>query len=386
MARGSVKARPLKDGTVRYRVKWEDRAPDGSRRHHSATTRTKKEADALLAEKLAEVERGTYVEPSKEPLAGYLARWLEAMGPSWGEATAHSYASVVRARLVPRLGAVPLSRLTEPMIQGCYAAMIGAGYAASTVKTTHVVLHSALGEAVRWRLLARNPADNLTLPRVEAPAPAAWDAAEAGAFLSSAAGDPLAALYRLALDSGMRLGECLALGWADVDLGDGVVAVRRTLTVDVVGRLVVGMGPKTRSSRRSVPIGAATVAALRAHRARQAERRLAAAAWHDRGLVFDRGDGERLRPDAAQGAFGRAVRGAGVRSITFHGLRHTCATLLLAAGVHPKVVQERLGHKSIAMTMDLYRHAAPTMQRDAAAVLDGVLGEKARPRRGHGSG
>lgn len=386
MARGSVKARPLADGTTRYRVKWEDRAPDGSRRHHSATRSTKKAADALLARKLAEVDRGDYVEASKEPLASYLERWLAAAATGWAGSTLHGYRSIVANRIVPYLGGTPLAWLDALAIQGCYAALLGAGYAPATVQLTHTVLDGALAQAVAWRLLPRNPADGVRVPTPRSPAPTVWDADDAAAFLAATSGSDDAALYRLAIDGGLRMGECLALAWSDVDRERGVVSVRRTLTRDADGRWVIGAVAKTTAGRRAVPIGAGTTVALRGQFARQAERRLASPAWHDLGLVFDRGDGRPCCPPTVQQRFRRAVTRAGVPPLTFHGLRHTCATLLLGAGVHPKIVQERLGHKTIAMTLDRYSHVSPGMQGAAAAALDGILGDGARPKRGHGAG
>ena len=385
MARGSVKARPLKDGTVRYRVKWEDRGPDGARRHHSATRPTKKAADALLAQKLAEVDRGDFVARSKESVGAFLDRWLVAASPGWRGATELAYRSIVRKRIAPRLGEVPLARLDAAAIQGLYAELLAAGYAAKSVQLTHTVLHGALARAVTWRLIPRNPADGALLPRRERPVPVAWTAEEATRFLAATVDDDEHALWRVTLDTGMRIGEGLALGWADVDLANGVVTVHRTLTRTRGGEWVVGDSAKTASGRRSVPIGGATVAALRRHRARQAERRLlAGGAWHDRGIVFDRGDGRPHDPTTVGSRFARAVSAAGVARLTPHGLRHTTATLLLGASVHPKIVQERLGHKSIRETMDLYSHVLPTMQGEAATAMEELLGGGARPRRGHG--
>ena len=200
------------------------------------------------------------------------------------------------------------------------------------------------------------------------------------------AGSDDAALYRLALDGGLGIGECLALGWSDVDRERGVVSVRRTLTRDAGGRWVVGAVAKTAARRRAVPIGPGTMAALRGQLARQAERRLACPGWHDLGLVFDWSDGRPCCPPTVQQRFARAVRRAEAPPLTFHGLRHTCATLLLGAGVHPKIVQERLGHKTVAMTMDRYSHVAPGMQGTAAEALEAILGAGARPKRGQDTG
>jgi integrase len=368
---------------MRYRIKWETTGPDGKRRHHSATRSTKKEAESFLVQQLTDIAAGTFVQPTKDTVATFLAHWLETSRPSLAESTAYAYACVIRNRINPHLGATLLSHLDQMRIQHCYAQLTAAGYSAESVKSAHTILHSALRQAVAWRLLPRNPADGVRLPASRRKAPVTWTAEEAASFLAATQGHQHATLWRLALDSGMRIGELLALAWQDIDLERATVAIRRTLTHSPPG-FRIGEFPKTASSRRSVVIGSATLSALRAYRARQAERRLAlGGTWVDLGLVFDRGNGTPHHPGTIREAFDRAVRSAGVARIPFHGMRHTTATLMLAAGIHPKIVQERLGHASIQMTLDRYSHVSITMQHDAAATLDRVLENAARPQRGH---
>jgi integrase len=387
MARGSVVPRPTTDGKKRYRIKWESRGPDGTRVYHSATRRTKDEADRFLADKLKEVNDGTFVVASKETIGQFLHRWLDASAPRWAEATQYGHSLVVTARIEPRIGAVPLARLDALTIQAFYAELTEAGYAPSTVGETHAVLNAALKRAVAWRILPRNPMDGVTPPAKRTKAPRVWSAAQAATFLEKTKDHRLNQLWRLGLDSGMRLGELLVLSWDDLDLDRGVVAVRRTLTRRRDRGWKIGDVPKTSSSRRSIVIGPATVSALRSLRPKQAQRRLrCGAAWVDYGLVFDRGNGEWLAPATVQAAFERDVTIAKVPELTPHGMRHTMATILLAAGVHPKVVQERLGHSSIQMTLDRYSHVTTSMQQDAADVLDGLIGDGARPGRGQDAG
>jgi integrase len=182
----------------------------------------------------------------------------------------------------------------------------------------------------------------------------------------------------------MRIGEILALGWRDVDLDRRTISVRRTLTRDANARLKIGDIPKTRASRRLIPIGVATANALRTQRARQAERHLKLGShWNDSGLVFDRGNGQPIEPSVVRHAFEVVLRkNPEYPEITLHGMRHTMATMMLAEGVNPKVVQERLGHASIQMTLDRYSHVTLNMQEDAAALLDALLNEDSRPKRG----
>jgi integrase len=382
MARGSITPRPTKDGKVRYRVKWESRGPDGSRRHHSATRSTKKAAETLLSEKLAEVDDGTFVVASKETVSQFLERWLAASAPGWSEATLYQYRSRVR-RMDPWLGQLPLARLDELSIQNCYAGLTSSGYAPESVASAHRVLHSALAQAVAWRLLPRNPADGARVPRREGATPKAWNADEAETFVAKTAKDRLGALWLLGLDSGMRVGEMLALRWRDLDVSRGVVSVQRTLTRTATGGWKIGDHAKSSKSRRAIPLDTDTVRALRNLRAPQNERRLACGgSWVDHDLIFDRGNGEWINPARVREAFAAAVHRAGVTELTPHGMRHTMATLMLEAGIHPKVVQERLGHTSIQMTLDRYSHVSMTMQHDAAQLMGSILSGKARPGRG----
>jgi integrase len=387
MARGSVTPRRSKDGKrVSYRIKWETRGPNGERVYHSATRATKKAADAFLVDKLKEVGDGTFVRPTNQTVETFLRRWLETLTPDLSESTAYEYGCRMRGRIIPHIGAMPLARLDAITLQEFYADLARAGYAPHSVAATHSMLASALEQAVAWRLLSRSPADDVKAPTARVPAPKVWQADEAIAFLAATADDPMAPLWRLGLDSGMRLGEMLALAWRDVNLDTAVVSVRRTLTRSKTGGYMIGELAKTTSSRRSILIGPTTTAALRTLYVPQLERRLACGgAWHDLDIVFDRGNGLYLSPVTVERRFARAVHRAGVPELTPHGMRHTMATMLLAAGIHPKIVQERLGHKSIQMTLDRYSHVITSMQQEAAASLDRILGEDARPIRGHGA-
>jgi integrase len=223
-----------------------------------------------------------------------------------------------------------------------------------------------------------NAADAAELPSPRRKEFEAWTAEQARAFLLATINDDRHVLWRLLLDSGMRLGEALALTWDDVDLAAGTVAVRRTLTRTKAGSWIVGDAAKTRAGRRPIAVTAPTVAALRAHRARQAERRLALGpVWQDNGFVFDRGDGGRASPCTIRAAFERAVQAAGSPRITPHGLRHTSATLLILAGVPLKVISDRLGHATVAITADVYGHVTAEADRQAADSLDALLAEGA---------
>jgi integrase len=280
------------------------------------------------------------------------------------------YGDTIRLHIVPELGAVPLMRLTPERLQRLYAAKLAAGLSTTTVRGLAFLLHRALDQAVQWRKLARNPCDGTQPPRKNRPEMTTWTPDQARTFLAATVDDDLHALWRLALLTGLRRGELLALQWDAVDLDAGRLSVRRSLTFDRDRQWTIGE-PKTAAGRRSVALPASCVAALKRHKAQQAARRLKMGdVWQATGLVFERGDGTLLHPNSVLGIFGRLTTAAGLPHIRFHDLRHTAACLALTNGVHAKVVSEMLGHSTIGMTMDLYSHVSADMQRDAADRMD----------------
>ncbi|MGH9025171.1 MAG: tyrosine-type recombinase/integrase [Acidimicrobiia bacterium] len=253
---------------------------------------------------------------------------------------------------------------------------IGAQLDRRTVNYVHTIVHRALKDAVRWGRLARNPADAADPPRggQKSDGVYSWDAATLREFLaaSSASDDRFHALWALLATTGMRRGEALGLRWSDVDVDAGRLRVMQTI-IQVRSKVTVGE-PKTARGRRPIALDAGTIAVLREHRRRSLEERmLVGPDFDERGLVFHHPDGSCLKPDAVSAAFVRRVRRAGVPPLTLKGLRHTWATLALERGIHPRVVQERLGHSTIAITLGIYSHVAPTLHDEAAELIGGLV-------------
>jgi integrase len=241
-----------------------------------------------------------------------------------------------------------------------------------TVNYVHTIVHRAFKDAVRWSRLARNPADAADPPRggQKSDGVHSWDAATLREFLaaSSASSDRLHPLWVLLATTGMRRGEALGLRRSDVDLDAGRLRVVQTI-IQVRSKVTIGE-PKTARGRRPIALDGGTVAVLREHRQRSLEERmLVGPAFEDRGLVFHHPDGSCLKPDAVSAAFVRRVCAAGLPRLTLKGLRHTWATLALERGIHPRVVQERLGHSTIAITLGIYSHVAPTLHDEAAQLV-----------------
>lgn len=374
-----------KTGRHRYLVTVETGRDAGGGRIRKTKTvygdskrEARERAQSLLNAWLAELDQGTYVEPSSMTLRQYLRHWLEHAAPSLAPRTVEGYRYIIESHLIPALGHIPLSKLTPLAIQNYYARALrdgrkdGAGGLSNrSVEFHHAVLRRALGQAVRWRLLAQNPCLAVDPPR----AGRRHDMTILGpeqvkALLEAAAKTRDYALILTAVTTGLRRGELLALRWDDVDLQRRVIHVRHALQ-RIKGRGLVLREPKTVRSRRQVSLPESTVEALRRLRAEQARNRLRLGPrYQDNGLVFCLPDGRPLDPPGLTRRFRRLADGLGFTTLRFHDLRHTHASMLLAQGVHPKVVQDRLGHESIQQTIDTYSHLFPDLQREAAAQVD----------------
>ena len=328
--------------------------------------RTRQEAHAKLLRLQHAALDGRPVLSNRALLADYLERWLEEARPSLARSTHRHYGSAIRAHVAPLLGGVRLDRLEPRHVQTLHAEMERRGASPATQIKVRAVLRRALGQAVRYGLLPANPCDGVPRPRLPRKEVAYLDAGQVRRLFDAARGDPLEALVVLAVTTGLRQGELLGLQWRDVDLEARTLAVRRQLLEHSDGSLELGE-LKTRASRRRVDLPGTSVRALEAHRSR------AKVASPD-GLVFTDSRGGPVRKgNLLRRWFRPLLKRAGLPPVRFHDLRHTHATLLLAQGAHPKVVQERLGHSQISMTLDVYSHAVPSMQREAARGLDDLL-------------
>ena len=346
------------------------------RRQTKAGFSSRKEAQAALNKVLVAVAERSYVAPSKETLEQFLTdRWLPAIEATVRLTTYRSYVQHVTWHIVPHLGALPLQSLSGAQINALYARLAScgrqgdkSGLSSLTIRHVHAVLHRALKDAVRWGVLALNPIAAADPPRVaNAREMKTWSAEQLEAFLEFTAEDRLHALWQLLALSGMRRGEACGLRWCDCDLEQGRVAIRRALVP--IAHTVLATEPKTARGKRSIALDARTVAVLQGHGQRQLREREQAEDWTETGLVFTRTDGQALPPNSVSRCFVRLVRQAKLPAIRLHDLRHTHATLALSAGIHPKVVSERLGHATVAITLDTYSHAIPALQEEAATRI-----------------
>jgi integrase len=336
--------------------------------------KTRQEVAAKLAKALSDREGGLVFDAENQTVSEYLERWLsDSVKGSVRPKTFDSYEWLVRKHIAPALGRVKLKTLTSAHIQGFYRSKLEAGLSPRTVQYLHVVLHRALKQALRWGLVPRNVSEAVDPPKVRREEIRPLSSDQARRLLEAASGDRFEALYALAIHCGLRQGELLGLRWEDVDLEAGTLHVRRTLNLAKDGPKFTA--PKTAKSRRQIRLTAGAVAALRRHHDRQFEEstRLTGL-WQDYGLVFATTIGTPINPRNLTGrSFKPLLKQAGLPDTRFHDLRHTCATLLLRRSVHPKLVQELLGHATIAVTLDTYSHLVPGMGHQAANAMESVL-------------
>lgn len=345
---------------------------------------TERDVRRRLRDLTVQREAGIIAPGARETMARFLTTWLEGVKPTLRPRSWDRYEEHVRLHLIPTLGRIPLARLSPMDVQRAHNELLKLGLAPATVGRAHSALRAALKQALRWQLIPSNPASLVTPPRVEHREMAAMDPEQARRFLNAARGTPLEALWVVAVTTGLRQGELLALRWSEVDLEGASVRVTGTLTridVEVAGARHpkthrVTAPPKSARSRRRVEVGALAVDALREHRRRQVEQRLhAGTLWVDRDLVFCGATGGHLHPVQLNRELRSLLTIAGLPSMRFHDLRHTAASLLLGRDVNPKKVSEMLGHSTVAITLDTYSHVLPTMHREAARVMDDLLGK-----------
>ena len=379
--RGSIR----RDGRDRWYF-IVDTAPPGAPRRQLRKRGfgTKKAAQDALNDVLSTVQHGTFVQPTHQTVEEFLVDWLEVVRGSLEPSTWESYNRNVRLHVVPYIGLIPLQSLDPGPLNKLYLALADhgrrdgkpGGLSPRTVRYIATIVQRALKDAVAWGRLARNPAEAARPPRASdarAPEMKTWSAEQLGRFLGLLEGDRYYSPILFLSMTGTRRGEALGLRWMDIDLDAGRVSIRQTVTT-INHR--IHTAPRTKAGRgRAIDLDAKTIDVLRAHRTRQAQEMLLLGRRPEGAtLVFCHPDGRPYHPDRFSREFKRRIeRFKFEPRIRLHDLRHTWATLALASGVPVKIVSERLGHGSIAITLDTYSHVTPTMQTDAAETVAGLI-------------
>jgi integrase len=400
---GSISQYRTKGGAIRYLVKYTTTLEDGSRKvvlrrrdNDNRPFLTRKAAADYLGDVNAAIRKGVHTLPSNTTVGQWLDQWLA--GLRLAPSTMASYKKNVRLHLKPALGQIQLTRLTGSQISGLYRSLersgrqdhqAGTGLSATTIRYCHTLLKSALSEAVRQSLIAVNPADRATPPaareaKAQAPEMGTWTGRQIGKFLAwaAAAALPDATAWRVLAFSGARRGEVLALRWGDFDPDFARLSIRRSVGVvhNKGESPQILEGPTKTGRERVVDLDPQTIAALRSWRVARAG--LALQLARDDALIFGSLHGEHLHPGRFTHRFGvhvarwrRQLADDAPPMIRLHDLRHSHASLLLAAGVPVKVVSERLGHSTVTITLEIYQHVMPGMQAEAAAKFAAIVGD-----------
>ncbi len=365
--------------------------PDGQRRQAKRRGFTTKRAAQEAIDRLrVDSREGTHVAIDRMTVGEYLEAWGETLAVAGRKpATVASYRRNLRVHVVPRLGGIRLQALTPMHLDKMHAELLaggnmrteGAVLSPRTVRYVHTIVRKALSDATRKGLIVRNPSDAATPPSAKsakAPEMNFWSPAELHRFLAATEGDDLHPMLRLVAMSGLRRGEACGLRWSDVDLDTKRVHVRQQLVIVAAGdgrhETVLQETTKSDAGRRHIDLDPATVAVLRAHRARQAELRLAmGAGWVDTGLVFTGPTGGQLDPEKVSARFDTLVRRFDGPRLRFHDLRHTHCAHLIGADVNVKTISRRLGHASVSFTLDRYGHLMPEADGEAAAAVAALV-------------
>lgn len=368
--RGSVskfKRKGKRDGW-RARIDIEE-STYSNRKQISKVFDTKSEAEQWLAKKNHEIYSGTYIQPSEMPLKDWLNEWMEQFAKvGIRENTYNTYRTYLDNHTIPKLGHIPLKDVTTSRIQQFYNDL---NLASATVKHIHAVLRKALEKAVTLGHIKSNPADG---KKVEIPKPDKehqelryWTQDQVSKFLSAVEEhtNPIfATLFYLAIHTGMRRGELLGLRWQDVNFAKSELNIQQSITRDPTGKMHTN-APKTKHSKRSIALDAWVISKLREHQdyMEYLQEQLGNA-FERSDLVFTSTNGKIIHVSNLRRSFNAVIKHADIPKIRFHDLRHTHASIYLSHGTNPKVIQERLGHSSFQITMDIYSHLMPNLQRD----------------------
>jgi integrase len=348
------------------------RSPEGNPVRHFEYGKTRREVAEKLAQRQADRLSGRDIRSGRLTVGNYLRRWLEDIArPRIRSSTHASYTGFLKNHVLPRLGGVQLTKLTALHVANLMADMERDGASAYVREAVYGVLHRALGDAVRLDLVSANPVSRVDRPRLPTKEPSVFTADEVRQLLATAQGDRLEALLVLAVTTGARQGELLALPWRHVHLRDGWLRIEHTL--EQVGPCPKRGPTKTPASRRRIDLPPIAIEALHAHRSRLG------AIPHPDAFVFTDTQGGPIRKSNLVRRWWRPlVQRAELPPRKFHSLRHTAATLLLAEGTNVKVVQELLGHTRAAITLDVYAHVPQGAQREAVSQLEALLSQEHR--------
>lgn len=358
-----------KDGASWYYIL--DRVENGKRKQTKKRGfKTKREAEKAYVEAKNELNKGTYIEPSRLLYSTYLEEWMRNRKSNLGKQTFEVNMGFIKCHILPSLGNVILSNIRPATIQSFITELVEKGLAPSTVKRIYSIVNCSLNNAEKLQIVSKNYASLVEKPKLQQKELQVWDVQTVQKFLETAKESRYYIVFHLAIMTGMRQGEILGLRWIDIDFDNKLISIRQTLSHN--GKEIT-FGTKT-GAGRSISIDDEIITALKEYRELVLEEKhLAGEMYEESGLIVCNTIGRKAYPRSLSKIWDRLRSKANVPAITFHDLRHTHASLLLRQNIHPKIVAERLGHSSIQMTMDIYTHLMPNMQSEAVTGLGKLI-------------
>ena len=357
-----AKRRSKGEGTIFYSESescWiaEIVLPDGTKKRKRS--KRQQVVREWLQTSLTALKQGIYIKDNKITLSQFIDRFMEDIGAhTLRPKTIDSYWFLINKHIKPEIGDLRLTQLRPDHLQSLYSKKLDEDLSKRTVQYIHAIIRRILNQAVKWDLIIRNPTDAVTPPVPAKKAPVTLSEDQVRIFLESVKDHRWYPIYVLAVATGMREGEILGLRWQDVDLNQGVVSVNQTVE-NISGHLSIGQ-PKSDNAHRTIPLPVFALGVLKGMETHE-------------GLLFTTSTGKPVSPRNVLRHFQLTLERLGLPKVTFHSLRHLHATYLLRQNIHPKIVQERLGHSSIALTLDVYSHIIPTLQKEAAEKINDIF-------------
>lgn len=336
--------------------------PNGQRK--SRNSKYQKVVREWLVDQQKSAKDGLYVTNDKIKLGNFLDRYTEDVARhNLRPRSFESHSGYIRNHIKPELGNIRLNQLRPNQVQAFYNKKLSEGLSKRTVQYMHAILHKVLNQALRWGLVTRNVTDLVDVPRPDRKPPTVWSVEQIRTFLQAVENSKYYPIYVLAIYTGMRQGEILGIHREDIDLETGHINVNHQLQ-PIKGKGLVVTDVKTEKSKRPITLPETVLEVLRTH-----------LATVESGLIFTSPSGQPIWAANVYHQFKKTITDLELPDIRFHDLRHAHATLLLLAGVNPKVVQERLGHSQISLTLDTYSHVVPSLQEEAAVKIEALLAE-----------
>jgi integrase len=335
--------------------------------------KTKKEAQAALAELVSNVEKGSYIEPSKRKFRDFALEYLEKVYKNKVKASTYDRTrSLLLNQIIPWFGNADLKDIDQFLVYEFYEEKKNEGLAPSYIQRMHEITKKWLAIAYQWELIPKNIASLIEPPRNTKKVMNVWNIGQVNEFLKHTKHSRYHPIFFVAAYTGMRKGEIIGLRWEDIDLEAKTLQVRRTL-YRITGETLL-TEPKTPNAYRTIHLDDDLVRVFRKQKVKQNLEKLKyGPAYIESNMVFTQETGDYISPSAVNGLFRRFLQQLGLPEIRFHDLRHTHATILLGMGVNPKLVSERLGHSSVAITLDVYSHVLPSMKQDLSDQFSKVM-------------